>query len=61
MKPYYQGRVNSRKRIRYARSIGCDSIDGSSFAVFRDTWLQAGLDWTAEAAADRPGRQLRIG
>lgn len=27
----HMGRVNSRCRIRYAQSIGCDSVDGSSF------------------------------
>lgn len=35
----HMGRVNSRKRIRYAHSIGCDSVDGSGFSMFRNTHL----------------------
>lgn len=27
----HMGRVNSARRIRYAQSIGCDSVDGSSY------------------------------
>lgn len=30
----HMGRVNSNKRIRYARTIGCDSIDGTGYARF---------------------------
>lgn len=35
----HMGRVNTRKRIRYAKSIGCDSIDGTNFSMFRRTNL----------------------
>lgn len=35
----HMGRVNSRIRTRYARIIGCDSIDGTQFSWFRDTKL----------------------
>jgi hypothetical protein len=37
------GRVNSLRRVRYAKAIGCDSIDGSKFSWFRDTYLREGL------------------
>jgi hypothetical protein len=30
----HMGRVNSRKRLRYAESIGCDSVDGT-YLIFR--------------------------
>jgi hypothetical protein len=49
------GRVNSHQRVRYAKSIGCDSIDGSSLNWFRDRWLRDFL-----AHADAP-TQLMIG
>lgn len=32
----HMGRVNTLRRMRYAQHIGCDSIDGSSFARFPD-------------------------
>lgn len=40
----HMGRVNSHKRIRYAHSIGCDSIDGTSFSWFSKTHLVPALD-----------------
>lgn len=45
----HMGRVNTRRRIRYAKSIGCDSIDGTGFSMFTDTHLAWGL---RECAAD---------
>ena len=48
------GRVNSLRRIAYAASIGCDSIDGTQWVRFRDTHLKTGLDACAA------GAQLRI-
>lgn len=48
----HMGRVNSLKRIRYAASIGCDSVDGSSFARFSKTWIPQGL------GAMKAGRQI---
>lgn len=30
----HMGRVNGKDRMRYANSIGCDSVDGSSFSRF---------------------------
>jgi hypothetical protein len=39
----HMGRVNSAKRIRYAREIGCDSIDGTGWMKWRRTNLPRGL------------------
>lgn len=40
----HMGRVNSKKRIRYAHSIGCDSFDGTSFSRFSRTYIPPTLD-----------------
>ena len=40
----HMGRVNSYARGRYARWLGCDSIDGTQFSWFRDTKLPAYLN-----------------
>lgn len=40
----HMGRVNSLRRIRYAQGIGCDSVDGTKWAKFRDTWMPQGLN-----------------
>lgn len=40
----HMGRVNSDRRIRYAASIGCDSIDGTKWVRWRDAYLNSGLD-----------------
>jgi hypothetical protein len=45
----HMGRVNTRRRIRYAKSIGCRSVDGTSFAKFTDTHLWWGLNECAAA------------
>ena len=45
----HMGRVNSERRIRYAASIGCDSIDGTKWVRWRDIYLNAGLAATAAA------------
>lgn len=50
----HMGRVNSGRRIRYAASIGCDSVDGTKYSRFRKTWLQEGLTDV------RSGRQGRL-
>jgi len=31
----HMGRVNSHQRLRYAKALGCDSVDGSSFSWYR--------------------------
>jgi hypothetical protein len=42
------GRVNSARRIRYAASIGCDSVDGTKWARWRDAYLNPGLAIVSE-------------
>lgn len=49
----HMGRVNSVRRMRYAEAIGCDSVDGSMWARWRKTYLDAGL-----AALDQPQLSL---
>lgn len=44
-KHVHMGRVNSIQRIRYAQAIGCDSIDGTSFSRFADTYIPDALAW----------------
>lgn len=44
----HMGRVNSRKRLRYAHSIGCDSVDGTFLAYGPDVNLPPLLRWLAE-------------
>lgn len=39
----HMGRVNTARRIAYAREIGCDSIDGTKWVRWRDTYLQDGI------------------
>lgn len=40
----HMGRVNGGRRMRYAREIGCQSVDGSKYARFRDAHLPRGLE-----------------
>ena len=37
----HMGRVNSNNRLQYARAIGCDSVDGSSYAIIKYKTRQA--------------------
>ena len=39
----HMGRVNSMKRIAYAKSIGVDSVDGSGWAKYRDAMMPLGF------------------
>lgn len=39
----HMGRVNSHRRMMYAKALGCDSLDGTSFSWFRDTYLPGAL------------------
>jgi hypothetical protein len=39
----HMGRVNSARRIAYAKEIGCDSVDGTKWVRWRDTYLVEGL------------------
>lgn len=41
----HMGRVNSEKRFRYARAIGCDSVDGTYLTYGPDTNLPKLLAW----------------
>lgn len=36
----HMGRVNGKKRIAYAKSLGCDSADGSSLNWYKDRYLK---------------------
>lgn len=42
------GRVNSRRRLRYAWSMRADSTDGSSASMFGDKYIHRYLRWQAE-------------
>lgn len=46
----HMGRVNTRQRFRWAKSIGCDSVDGTAFSRFRRTHLPWALDWASSPA-----------
>lgn len=39
----HMGRVNTHRRLRYAQSLGCDSVDGTAFSMFSDTYIPAAL------------------
>lgn len=47
------GRVNTKRRFRYASAIGCTSVDGTSFSWFPDTRLPGALQHLEEL--DRQG------
>lgn len=49
----HMGRVNTRKRIVYAHQIGCDSVDGSAFSMYRDTHLPWAIQWLEELGDHR--------
>ena len=49
------GRVNSLRRLAYAASIGCDSIDGTQWVRYRDTYLAT--DCTPVPPAPNSGSQ----
>lgn len=50
----HMGRVNSHRRLRYARDIGCDSADGTFLAFGPDRNLPQLLDWLAELDRQAP-------
>lgn len=43
----HMGRVNSARRIAYAKAIGCDSVDGTKWVRWRDAYLAEGLELVA--------------
>jgi hypothetical protein len=45
----HMGRVNTRRRFKYAKSIGCDSVDGTSASKWTDTHLGWQLDHAGAA------------
>lgn len=47
-KTVHMGRVNGWGRLRYARQIGCDSVDGTYLAFGPDKNLPKLLRWLAE-------------
>lgn len=44
----HMGKVNTHRRLRYAKALGCDSVDGTKYSKFRDALLPDAL---AHAAA----------
>lgn len=49
----HMGRVNSFRRMRYAKAIGCDSFDGSKFSKFADTYIPRMVGRLNSARAER--------
>lgn len=47
----HMGRVNTKRRVRYAAELGCDSIDGTTASRWPDRRLPELLNWTADADA----------
>lgn len=50
----HMGRVNTERRLRYAATLACDSVDGTKWTKWRTTYLNGGL-----AAVQAPP-QLRL-
>lgn len=48
-KPVHMGRVNSRRRLRLAQSLGCATADGTFLAFAPDTNLERFRMWIATA------------
>lgn len=46
----HMGRVNGLRRMSYADSIGCRSVDGTGWVRFKSANLQRGIDWAASLA-----------
>jgi hypothetical protein len=46
--PVHMGRVNSRRRLHYAHTIGCSSADGTYLTFGPDTNLPKLLGWLAD-------------
>lgn len=47
-KALHVGRVNSLRRMRIARAMNADSIDGTSFSMFPDRWIPRALAWLSD-------------
>lgn len=50
----HMGRVNTRRRLRYARELGCDSVDGTCWSRYPDVQIANALRWLAAIDA-QPG------
>ncbi len=53
-KHVHMGRVNTRRRLRYAETIGVDSVDGTGWARWRNAHLDAGLRYLDRVPAPPP-------
>ena len=49
------GRVNGMRRLRYCATLHADSVDGSSWARWKATWLRDGLTGVAQSRQPRLG------
>ena len=54
----HMGRVNTWRRIEYAKSIGVDSIDGTQLSWFTDTYLEQWVEFAAAPSQIRIGERL---
>lgn len=52
-------RCNTRKRLRHAFRLGCDSVDGSGFSRWPDERIPAALRWLADLHGTQPPEALR--
>ncbi|MFD8560656.1 hypothetical protein ACFV1N_25565 [Streptosporangium canum] len=50
----HMGRVNSRRRMRYAAEIGCRSVDGTLITYGPDVHLPRLLSWVREVRNEMP-------
>jgi hypothetical protein len=37
------GRVNTLRRLRFAHDLGADTVDGTAFSMFPDTYIERGV------------------
>jgi len=51
----HMGRVNSLRRLRYAHTIGCHSVDGTYLAYGPDRNLPTLLGWLRTVAQETAG------
>ena len=49
----HMGRVNSRRRMMYAQSIGCDTVDGTGGSRFGNKRLRPMCRWLAQIESQR--------
>lgn len=48
------GRVNSLRRLRWAHEAGADSVDGTQFSMYPDTYIERALRFMEGLAAQGP-------